>query len=231
MVKGLLLFSRANTPANQPLKVNNKKVKPSISEYIMKKIKTGIYGGSFNPIHNGHIAIARKMIELAVLDEVWLMVSPQNPLKHSADLLDEQLRLDMTRIALEPYPQLKACDYEFHLPRPSYMWHTLQSLANDYPEREFTLLIGADNWAVFDRWYHADDIIAHYPIAIYPRTGYPIDTARLPETVKVFDTGLYDMSSTLVRQYISEGKDITSLIPNRITAMAQEYYKCDAKGK
>ena len=74
----------------------------------MNKIKTGIYGGSFNPIHNGHIAIARKMIELAGLDEVWLMVSPQNPLKHSADLLDEQLRLDMTRIALEPYPQLKA---------------------------------------------------------------------------------------------------------------------------
>ena len=114
----------------------------------MKKIKTGIYGGSFNPIHNGHIAIARKMIELAGLDEVWLMVSPQNPLKHSVDLLDEQLRLDMTRIALEPYPQLKACDYEFHLPRPSYMWHTLQSLTHDYPKREFTLLIAADNWAV-----------------------------------------------------------------------------------
>ena len=231
MVKGLLLFSRANTPANQPLKVNNKKVKPSIPEYIMKKIKTGIYGGSFNPIHNGHIAIARKMIELAGLDEVWLMVSPQNPLKHSADLLDEQLRLDMTRIALEPYPQLKACDYEFHLPRPSYMWHTLQSLTRDYPEREFTLLIGADNWAVFDRWYHADDIIAHYPIAIYPRTGYPIDTARLPQTVKIFDTGLYDVSSTLVRQYINEGKDITRLIPSEITALAQQYYKCDAKGK
>ena len=197
----------------------------------MNKIKTGIYGGSFNPIHNGHIAIARKMIELAGLDEVWLMVSRQNPLKHSVDLLDEQLRLDMTRIALEPYPQLKACDYEFHLPRPSYMWHTLQSLTRDYPEREFTLLIGADNWAVFDRWYHADDIIAHYPIAIYPRTGNPIDTTQLPETVKVFDTGLYDISSTLVRQYISEGKDITSLIPNGITAMAQEYYKCDAKGE
>ena len=225
------MFSRANTPANHPLKVYNIKIKPSIPEQTMNKIKTGIYGGSFNPIHNGHIAIARKMIELAGLDEVWLMVSPQNPLKHSADLLDEQLRFDMTRIALEPYPQLKACDYEFHLPRPSYMWHTLQSLANDYPEREFTLLIGADNWTVFDRWYHADDIIAHYPIAIYPRTGNPIDTTQLPETVKVFDTGLYDMSSTLVRQYISEGKDITSLIPNRITAMAQEYYKCDAKGE
>ena len=111
------------------------------------------------------------------------------------------------------------------------MWHTLQSLTHDYPEREFTLLIGADNWAVFDRWYHADDIIAHYPIAIYPRTGYPIDTDKLPQTVKVFDTGLYDVSSTLVRQYINEGKDITLLIPSEITALVQQYYKCDAKGK
>lgn len=197
----------------------------------MQKIKTGIYGGSFNPIHNGHIAIAKRMLELAGLDEIWLIVSPQNPLKTVGSLLDDRLRLEMTQRALAPYPQLTASDYEFRLPRPSYMWNTLQRLSADYPEREFTLLIGADNWTVFDRWYHADDIIAHYPIAIYPRTGYPIDTARLPETVKVFDTGLYDMSSTLVRQYISEGKDITSLIPNGITAMAQEYYKCNAKGK
>ena len=191
----------------------------------MNKIKTGIYGGSFNPIHNGHIAIARKMIELAGLDEVWLMVSPQNPLKHSADLLDEQLRFDMTRIALEPYPQLKACDYEFHLPRPSYMWHTLQSLANDYPEREFTLLIGADNWAVFDRWYHADDIIAHYPIRIYPRRGYDIDTASLPPTVKLVDTGLYDVSSTQVRDIIRRGEDPSPLIPPCIAAQAIEVYQ------
>ena len=194
-------------------------------------IKTGIYGGSFNPVHNGHIALAHELRQLAGLDEIWFVVSPQNPLKTQASLLNDRKRLDMTRRALEPYPELVASNYEFALPRPSYMWHTLQSLANDYPEREFTLLIGADNWTVFDRWYHADDIIAHYPIAIYPRTGNPIDTTQLPETVKVFDTGLYDMSSTLVRQYISEGKDITSLIPNRITAMAQEYYKCDAKGK
>ena len=191
----------------------------------MNKIKTGIYGGSFNPIHNGHIAIARKMIELAGLDEVWLMVSPQNPLKHSADLLDEQLRLDMTRMALQPYPQLKACDYEFHLPRPSYMWHTLQSLTHDFPEREFTLLIGADNWAVFDRWYHADDIIANYPIRIYPRRGYDIDTASLPPTVKLVDTGLYDVSSTQVRDMIRRGEDPSPLIPPCIAAQAIEVYQ------
>ena len=191
----------------------------------MKKIKTGIYGGSFNPIHNGHIAIARKMIELAGLDEVWLMVSPQNPLKHSADLLDEQLRLDMTRIALEPYPQLKACDYEFHLPRPSYMWHTLQSLANDYPEREFTLLIGADNWAVFDRWYHADDIIAHYPIVIYPRQGSTVDSSTLPPTVRLVDTPLYNISSTEVREDVRAGRDISAKVPSSIVDDVMRFYK------
>ena len=127
----------------------------------MDKIKTGIYGGSFNPIHNGHIAIARKMTELAGLDEVWLVVSPQNPLKERGDLLDDRLRLEMTRMALAPYPKLKASDFEFALPRPSYMWNTLQALSAAHPDREFTLLIGADNWEVFSRWYHYEDIIAH----------------------------------------------------------------------
>lgn len=191
----------------------------------MQKIRTGIYGGSFNPIHNGHIAIANSMAELASLDEVWLVVSPQNPLKQSADLLADRLRLDMTRLALTPYPNLKACDYEFGLPRPSYMWHTLQSMSRDFPEREFTLLIGADNWAVFDRWFHADDIIANYPIAIYPRTGSPIDAASLPEGVRLYDTGLHDISSTEVRERIRRGEDVSGMIPDSIVALAEKYYK------
>lgn len=191
----------------------------------MQKIRTGIYGGSFNPIHNGHIAIANSMAELASLDEVWLVVSPQNPLKQSADLLADRLRLDMTRLALAPYPKLKACDYEFGLPRPSYMWHTLQSMSRDFPEREFTLLIGADNWAVFDRWFHADDIIANYPIAIYPRTGSPIDAASLPEGVRLYDTGLHDISSTEVRERIRSGEAVSGMIPDSIVALAEKYYK------
>lgn len=191
----------------------------------MQKKRTGIYGGSFNPIHNGHIAIANSMAELASLDEVWLVVSPQNPLKQSADLLADRLRLDMTRLALTPYPKLKACDYEFGLPRPSYMWHTLQSMSRDFPEREFTLLIGADNWAVFDRWFHADDIIANYPIAIYPRTGSPIDAASLPEGVRLYDTGLHDISSTEVRERIRSGEAVSGMIPDSIVALAEKYYK------
>lgn len=190
---------------------------------MTNKIRTGIYGGSFNPIHNGHIDIARAMLDCDAVDEVWLMVSPQNPLKQSADLLDEQLRLDMTRRATADIPCVTACDYEFHMPRPSYMWHTLQSLSRDYPDREFTLLIGADNWQVFDRWYHADDIIAHYPIRIYPRRGYDIEASTLPHNVKLVDTGLYDVSSTMVRERIRRGEDVSQLIPASIIEMAKVY--------
>lgn len=196
----------------------------------MSKIKTGIYGGSFNPIHNGHIAIARKMTELVGLDEVWLVVSPQNPLKERGDLLDDRLRLEMTRMALAPYPKLKASDFEFALPRPSYMWNTLQALSAAHPDREFTLLIGADNWEVFSRWYHYEDIMAHYHIAIYPRTGSDIDVTTLPPTVRLFNTGLYDISSTLVRNTIKAGGDISSLVPKEIVRMAEESYTKDNSG-
>lgn len=190
----------------------------------MEKIRTGIYGGSFNPIHNGHIAIARAMTEKAGLDEVWLVVSPQNPLKATSSLLADDKRLLMARTALQGVPHMVASDYEFHLPRPSYMWNTLQSLSHDFPNRDFTLLIGADNWAVFHRWYRATDIIAHYPILIYPRTGWSINPATLPPTVHLIDTGLYDVSSTQVRQLIAQGADISHLVPESVIPMAQQFY-------
>ena len=190
----------------------------------MSRIRTGIYGGSFNPIHNGHIAIARAMTTRAGLDEVWLVVSPQNPLKLAGSLLADEKRLLMAQTAVSGIPGVTATDYEFHLPRPSYMWNTLQSLSRDFPERDFTLLIGADNWAVIHRWYRADDIIAHYPIAIYPRTGYPIDTASLPPNVRLIDTGLYDISSTQVRELIARGGDITGLVPDSVVPLATQFY-------
>ena len=155
-------------------------------------IKTGIYGGSFNPIHNGHIALAQHIMQQAGLDEIWFVVSPQNPLKPSSALLDDSLRLDIVRKALEPYPGLVASDVEFSLPRPSYMWHTLQSLTR-FTDRSFSLIIGADNWECFDRWYRAADIVAHYPIVVYPREGCDIDTATLPPTVRLVDTPLYNV--------------------------------------
>ena len=165
-------------------------------------IRTGIFGGSFNPIHNGHIKLARQLRERAGLDEVWLMVSPQNPLKQASDLLDDEKRMQMARLALENEPHIIASDYEMHLPKPSYTWKTLQALSKDYPDREFVLLMGGDNWALFDRWYHAEDIKKNYRIVVYDRTpGEP---------------GFIDISSTAIRERIKAGKGIRRLVPKAV---------------
>ena len=171
-------------------------------------IRTGIFGGSFNPIHKGHIALAQELRKRAGLDEVWLMVSPQNPLKQSADLLDDTLRMKMARLALQGVEGILACDYEMHLPKPSYTWNTLQALSKDYPDREFVLLMGGDNWALFNRWYHAEDILANYQIFVYDRTpGEP---------------GFIDISSTEIRERIKAGKGIKRLVPKVVADFIKE---------
>ena len=175
-------------------------------------IKTGIFGGSFNPIHNGHISLARQLKEKAGLDEVWLMVSPQNPLKHADDLLSDEARLEMARRALKNEEGIIASDYEMRLPKPSYTWNTLQALSKDYPDREFVLMIGGDNWDLFDRWYRAEDIKTNYEIVVYTRTPG--------------DPGFIDISSTEIRQRIREGKSIRKLVPRVVEAMIKKngYY-------
>jgi nicotinate-nucleotide adenylyltransferase len=188
-------------------------------------IKTGIYGGSFNPIHNGHIALARQMLTSAELDEVWFVVSPQNPFKQtSTDLLDDAKRLELTRLALADDDRLIACDDEYRLPRPSYTWHTLQALSRAYPDRTFTLLIGADNWLAFDRWYHGADILSHYPVAIYPRRHSPIDATILPAGVQLLDAELYDISSSDIRQRVRSGLSIAGMVPENIREKVITYY-------
>ena len=170
-------------------------------------IKTGIFGGSFNPIHNGHVSLAKQLKEKAGLDEVWLMVSPQNPFKQDSDLLDDEKRMQMVRLALEGEESLIASDYELHLPKPSYTWNTLQALSKDYPEREFVLMIGGDNWALFDRWYHAEDIKQNYQIVVYPRKGAEGGIEGLE---------LINISSTEIRQRIKEGKGIRRMVPKAV---------------
>ena len=183
----------------------------------------GIFGGSFNPIHTGHIALAKSLCEKAGLDEVWFMVSPMNPFKKAAtDLLDDQLRLEMVKKALEGEPQLQACDYEFHLPKPSYTWHTLQAISKDYPDIRFTLLIGGDNWAAFDKWYHHDDILAHYPIVVYPRKSS--DIGEVPEGVTIVETPLLNISSTEIRHHIAKGESIHGMVPESIEQLAIQNY-------
>ena len=171
-------------------------------------IRTGIFGGSFNPIHNGHILLARQLRERAGLDEVWLMVSPQNPLKQASDLLDDEKRMQMARLALENEPYIIASDYEMHLPRPSYTWNTLQALSKDYPEREFVLLMGGDNWALFDKWYHAEDIKKNYRIVVYDRTpGEP---------------GFINISSTEIRARIKAGTGFRRLVQTAVADLIKK---------
>ena len=178
-------------------------------------IRTGIFGGSFNPIHNGHISLARQLREKAGLDEVWLMVSPQNPLKATADLLDDESRMEMAHLAVAGEEGIIASDYEMHLPKPSYTWNTLQALKQDYPDREFVLMIGGDNWQMFDKWYRADDIRNEFQIIVYPRRGSEGGIDGLE---------LIDISSTEIRERIKAGKDINRMVPKAVAEYINEHH-------
>lgn len=191
-------------------------------------MQIGIFGGSFNPIHNGHLAVAQQVLKQSKLDEIWFVVSPHNPLKAHEDLLDDALRLDITRKALEHEQRLICSDYEFRLPRPSYMLNTLQSLDNDYTNDTFTLIIGADNWESFPRWFRYKEIIRRYPIIIYPRKDFHVDRASLPDGVEYIDMPLHDISATQIREMLKRGEDVSALVPDSILGM-MKYYKKDKK--
>jgi nicotinate-nucleotide adenylyltransferase len=191
----------------------------------MKKT-IGIFGGSFNPIHNGHITLARQLRQAAGLDEVWLMVSPQNPLKQgSNDLLDDRLRYAMTRLALHGEEGIVASDYELHLPRPSYTWNTLQHLKEDYLTCNFMLLIGGDNWQRFPQWYRAEDILREYQVMVYPREGEErLIPEEIPTGVTLVEAELLPVSSTEIRQRVKAGKGIDGLVPKIIAPLVRRCY-------
>jgi len=132
-------------------------------------MRIGIFGGTFNPVHLGHTALASYICNLGLVDEVWLMVSPQNPFKRDHQLLDETIRYHLSALAVRDFPRLRASDFEFHLPRPSYTYVTLAELTKAYPDDTFSLIIGGDNWDKFSQWRKADEILAQYPIIVYPR--------------------------------------------------------------
>ncbi len=187
--------------------------------------RIGIFGGSFNPIHVGHILLARQLCQLARLEQVWLMVSPQNPLKQgNTDLLDDQLRYQLARLALRGEEHIVACNYELHLPKPSYTWNTLQHLKADYPQFTFVLLVGGDNWANFQRWYRADDILREHEMVVYPRRGSQTDLSTLPPNVTIVKTELLDISSTQIRQLCSASQIIRGLVPQVIEPLVRRCY-------
>lgn len=175
------------------------------------RIRTALFGGTFNPLHNGHLTIAQSVLEQGLADEVWILITPCNPWKKDQALLDDRLRYDMVAQAVKDMDGVRASDYEFKLDKPSYTANTLRRISADYPDREFILTIGADNWVKFHNWREADFILKNYPIIVYPRQGYPIE--NVSGNVTLLDCPLMDISSTQIRQMVHNGTPINELVP------------------
>ncbi len=170
------------------------------------RFRIGLFGGSFNPIHTGHIRLGETLCRKGWVDELWFLVSPLNPWKqNSPDLLSDEERLRMARLAVDGKPRLRVSDFEMHLPRPSYMVRTLEELRLAYPSDEFLLVIGADNWLRFPQWKDSDKILSHHRLLVYPRPGYTVDATTLPQGVNIVQTPLFDISSTDIRKAIADG--------------------------
>ena len=186
----------------------------------MKKV--GIFSGSFNPIHIGHLALANWMCEYEDLSEIWFLVTPQSPLKKQHHLLNYDLRLKMAETAIEDYPKFKVSDFERSLPVPSYTIDTLNALRKTYPDNLFHLIIGADNWEIINCWKDATILFEQYPILIYPRKGY--DQIVLPDnpTIRKVNAPLLEISSSFIRTAIKEGKDIRFFLPETVRKYIHE---------
>ena len=174
--------------------------------------RTALFFGSFNPIHVGHLVIANTMLQQEGIDEVWLVVSPQNPLKERATLHADHHRLQMVRRAIEDNYRLRDCDIEMHLPLPSYTVVTLAALGEKYPDREFCLIMGSDNLENFHRWRNYEYILQNYHIYVYPRPGSENCPLRDHPNVTMTDVPMMDISSSYIRKQIAEGKDVRYLL-------------------
>ncbi len=181
----------------------------------MKK-KVGLFFGSFNPVHIGHLIIANYMANYTDLDEVWFVVSPQNPFKEKKSLGNMYDRLEMVNLALENMDKLRTSDIEFKLPQPSYTIDTLTHLSEKYPDKEFVLIMGEDNLVGLHKWKNADILLRDYKIVVYPRPGYDGGELKSHPSVTVTDTPVMELSSTFLRKAIKEKKNIQFFVPEKV---------------
>lgn len=187
---------------------------------MSERIRTALFGGTFNPLHNGHLAIAQSVLKQNLADEVWLLVTPCNPWKTEQVLLDDGLRYDMAAQAVKDIKGIVVSDYEFRLPQPSYTANTLRHLSADFPERQFILTIGADNWVKFDEWRDYQFIRANYPIIVYPRKDCNINEST--DGAVLLNCPLVDISSTDIRNLVNKGESIDHLVPASIARTIKE---------
>lgn len=181
--------------------------------------KTGLFFGSFNPIHIGHLILANYILENTDMDELWFVVSPQNPFKDKKSLLKDHNRLDMVQLALKHYPKMRASNIEFSLPKPSYTIDTLTYLHEKYPETSFSLIMGEDNLAGLGKWKNAETLIKNHQIIVYPRIfdGEKKDSEYLQhENIHLIKAPIVELSATEIRNMIREGKNVRPMLPPEV---------------
>ncbi|TRX37979.1 nicotinate-nucleotide adenylyltransferase [Flavobacterium sp. ZT3R18] len=181
-------------------------------------MKTGLYFGTFNPIHVGHLIIANHMAEHSDLDQVWMVVTPHNPLKKKNTLLDDYHRLQMVYLATEDFPKIKPSDIEFKLAQPNYTVNTLVHLQEKYPDHEFSLIMGEDNLKSFHKWKNYEAILEHHDIYVYPRISTEIENLDLKNHPKIhlIDAPVVEISSTFIRENVKNGKNVQPLLPLKV---------------
>lgn len=186
----------------------------------------GLYFGSFNPIHTGHLIIANHVLEHSDLDKVWFVVSPHNPLKESHSLLNEYDRLHLAELAIKNNNKFRASNVEFHLPKPSYTIDTLTYLSEKFPLEKFTVIMGSDSYQNLKRWKNYEKILEFYKIVVFERPGFPVNKDDIPANVNVLKAPLLEISSTHIRSQIKENKSIRYLVPDEVMNCISEnrYY-------
>ena len=181
-------------------------------------MKIGLYFGTFNPIHVGHLIIANHMAEHSDLDQVWMVVTPHNPLKKKNTLLDDYHRLQMVHLATEDFPKIKPSDIEFKLSQPNYTVNTLVHLQEKYPNYEFSLIMGEDNLKSLHKWKNYEAILENHEIYVYPRISTEVENLEFKNHPKIhmIDAPVVEISSTFIRDNIKKGKNVQPLLPNKV---------------
>jgi nicotinate-nucleotide adenylyltransferase len=189
-----------------------------LCETLRNKMKIGLYFGTYNPIHVGHLIIANHMAEHADLDQVWMVVTPHNPLKKKTTLLDDHQRLQMVHLATEDFAKIKPSDIEFKLSQPNYTINTLVHLQEKYPDYEFSLIMGEDNLKTLHKWKNYEVILAHHDIYVYPRISVEAENIEFKNHPKIhmIDAPVVEISSTFIRENIKKGKNIQPLLPSKV---------------
>jgi nicotinate-nucleotide adenylyltransferase len=196
------------------------------------KLQVGLFFGSFNPPHIGHLAIANYMVEFTDISQLWFMVSPQSPLKEEGSLLREYDRLELVRLAVEGDRRFRVSDVEFRLPKPSYTIHTLTSLKEKFPDHTFTLILGSDNMENFSQWKDYTKILENYRIFVYPRPGYAGENVPQHKNISWMEAPMMDISSTFIRESIRAGKDVRYFVSAPVWEYMDKmnYYRNMQKG-